>query len=123
MENNRPVISFDAARDYAVRVCLFNSQFTIQNESQRDFKIFFLTLFFSFKFAVNDSPYSERFERKDSIRRFFREQFQNDKKSKEVASASSASTTQSDAESVKSNVESTKSKSSAYRLFRTVSFN
>lgn len=79
-------------------------------------------------------------ERKDSIRRFLREQFRDDKKkvkqekeskeSKEnkenianaasTASTSSNSTTAPATEVKESNTE-TKSKSSAYRLFRTVS--
>lgn len=83
---------------------------------------------------VTDSPYSERMERKDSIRRFLKEQFRDEKKAqakelakeqaKEAAAAAAAAAAAngiSDAESIKSNVESTKSKSSAYRLFRTVS--
>lgn len=93
--------------------------------------------------AVNDSPYSERMERKDSIRRFLREQFRDDKKkeqkekdkeSKESkenkenvnnanaasTASSSSSATAASSESAKANTE-TKSKSSAYRLFRTVS--
>lgn len=93
-------------------------------------------------FTVNDSPYSERMERKDSIRRFLREQFRDDKKkekhekeskeSKEnkenIANANASSTastssgaTATSSETAKANTE-TKSKSSAYRLFRTVSF-
>lgn len=74
-------------------------------------------------------------ERKDSIRRFLKEQFRDEKKAqakelakeqaKEAAAAAASAAAAvngiSDAESVKSNVESTKSKSSAYRLFRTVS--
>lgn len=94
---------------------------------------------------MSDSPYSERMERKDSIRRFLREQFRDDKKkekkeqkeqeskeSKEnkenianaanatssTASSSTASTAA--AAEVKPHTE-TKSKSTAYRLFRTVS--
>lgn len=99
---------------------------------------------FNFSITVNDSPYSERMERKDSIRRFLREQFRDDKKkenkekekeskeSKEnkenIASVNATSTastssgaTVTSTETAKSNTES-KIKSSAYRLFRTVSF-
>lgn len=94
--------------------------------------------------TVSDSPYSERMERKDSIRRFLREQFRDDKKkekhekekeskeSKEnkenLANANGTSTastssgaTAASTEAVKA-IPETKSKSSAYRLFRTVSF-
>lgn len=95
--------------------------------------------------VVSDSPYSERMERKDSIRRFLREQFRDDKKkekkeqkeqesreSKEnkenIANAANATSSTASSSSaatattieVKPNTE-TKSKSSAYRLFRTVS--
>lgn len=67
-------------------------------------------------------------ERKDSIRRFLKEQFRDDKKSKEnnvvtVTAGSSAMATpssHSDSSSKGSNTE-TKPKSSGYRLFRTVS--
>lgn len=95
---------------------------------------------------MNDSPYSERMERKDSIRRFLREQFRDDKKkeqkekdkeSKESkenkenkenvnnanaasTASSSSSATAPSSEAAKANTE-TKTKSSAYRLFRTVS--
>ncbi|XP_055310106.1 interaptin [Sitodiplosis mosellana] len=89
---------------------------------------------------VSDSPYSERMERKDSIRRFLREQFRDDKKkvkqekeskeSKEnkenIANAASSASTSSNsttapATEVKETNTETKSKSSAYRLFRTPS--
>lgn len=96
---------------------------------------------------MSDSPYSEKMERKDSIRRFLRDQFRDDKKkekkemekeckeskeSKEnkenIANANASSTastssgaTATSSETAKANTE-TKSKSSAYRLFRTVSF-
>lgn len=79
-------------------------------------------------------------ERKDSIRRFLREQFRDDKKkekqekeskeSKEnkenIANAASTASTSSSstaapATEVKASNTETKSKSSAYRLFRTVS--
>lgn len=80
-------------------------------------------------------------ERKDSIRRFLREQFRDDKKkenkekekeskeSKEnkenIASVNATSTASTSSgastEAAKANTES-KIKSSAYRLFRTVSF-
>lgn len=88
---------------------------------------------------MSDSPYSERMERKDSIRRFLREQFCDDKKkvkqekeskeSKEnkenIANAASTASTSSNSTAapveVKANTE-TKTKSSAYRLFRTVIF-
>lgn len=78
-------------------------------------------------------------ERKDSIRRFLKEQFRDDKKSKEskehkenkenIAAAAAAASTSTattvttaslDTESIKSSNTETKSKSSAYRLFRTV---
>lgn len=93
---------------------------------------------------MSDSPYSERMERNNSIRRFLREQFGDDKKkekqvkekeskeSKEnkenLANANATSTastssgaTAASSEAVKVHPE-TKNKSSAYRLFRTVSF-
>lgn len=84
-------------------------------------------------------------ERKDSIRRFLREQFRDDKKSKDKehknkeskeskenkenianATSSTATTTTSSSvaastESIKAPATEVKSKSSAYRLFRTVS--
>lgn len=85
--------------------------------------------------AVSDSPYSERFERKDSIRRFLREQFRDDKKSKESkenkenekqkesksGSAATVGATSAAAAITTEPVPETKSKMSAYRLFRTVS--
>lgn len=103
----------------------------------------FLLYSFGICFTVTDSPYSERMERKASIRRFLSEQFRDDKKkenkekekeSKESkenkenianANASSTASTSSSAtaassDAPKSNTE-TKTKSSAYRLFRTVS--
>lgn len=98
-----------------------SSQFTGSSHFKFTLLFFNFVLFLFIVSTVSDSPYSERFERKDSIRRFFREQFQNDKKPKEVpVVAVSVTAVQSDTESVKSNTESTKSKS-GYRLFRTVS--
>lgn len=94
----------------------------------------FKTHFFTFILhKVTDSPYAERMERKDSIRRFLKEQFRDDKKSKEnkenkennagtatmEASAIATSSSQIDTESKGSKTE-TKTKSAAYRLFRTV---
>lgn len=89
--------------------------------------------------TVSDSPYSERMERSGSIRRFLREQFRDDKKkekqqekeSKECKenkenianatnSTASSSSTTSEVKVKESNTE-TKTKSNAYRLFRTVS--
>lgn len=78
-------------------------------------------------------------ERKDSIRRFLREQFRDDKKSKEnkekdkeskenrenianATSSSSSCTVATSTESVKVSNTEVKTKSSAYRLFRTVCF-
>lgn len=103
---------------------------------------FYLNFISDICFTVTDSPYTERMERKASIRRFLSEQFRDDKKkenkekekeSKESkenkenianANASSTASTSSSAtaassDAPKSNTE-TKSKSSAYRLFRTV---
>lgn len=83
-------------------------------------------------YVVTDSPCAERMERKDSIRRFLREQFRDDKKSKEnkenkenkdnavvTATAGASSSAQIDTAAKSSHTE-TKTKSSAYRLFRTV---
>lgn len=76
--------------------------------------------------TVTDSPVPERMERKDSIRRFLKEQFRDSKKSKEnkenkdnVSQSTASSGSQSDAVSKSSSTE-TKPKSSGYRLFRTV---
>lgn len=80
-------------------------------------------------------------ERKDSIRRFLREQFRDDKKPKEhkeknreskdskkskenrehTATASNNSIPAGSTEPIKNSNSEVKSKSSAYRLFRTVS--
>lgn len=69
-------------------------------------------------------------ERKDSIRRFLREQFRDDKKSKEnkennvvtaTTGASVMATSSLHSETaLKGSKTETKTKSSAYRLFRTV---
>lgn len=73
-------------------------------------------------------------ERKDSIRRFLREQFRDDKKEKKMEkekenkennanlNSNAASSVQgSSSECLKGSNTEVKSKSSAYRLFRTVS--
>lgn len=81
--------------------------------------------FFLFIFTVTDSPHTERFERKDSIRRFLREQFQHDKKPKETTStvaSSNATATIPVASDAEHSKEPIKSKISAYRLFRTVNY-
>lgn len=97
---------------------------------------------FYFSFLVSDSPYSERMERKDSIRRFLREHLRDDKKSKENkekdkeskenkdnkenstnANTQTAITNLPSSESLKGSSTEVKTKSSAYRLFRTVGFN
>lgn len=83
-------------------------------------------------------------ERKDSIRRFLREHLRDDKKSKEIKEKNKGSKESKDnqensanantqtaitnlpstsSESLKGSSTEVKSKSSAYRLFRTVSFN